>query len=337
MRSLVKLGPGAGQMAIVERAEPVATPDHVVVEVQATGVCGTDLHIADGEYAVEPGVTLGHELCGVVAEVGAHVDPDWVGRTVVAETFFSTCGHCANCRDGRPNLCAERRSIGTHVDGAFAPKVLLPVANLHALPVGISPRAATLAEPLACVCNCLLDPSVVEPGDTVLVTGPGAIGLLAAELAKICGGEVLLTGLPADEARLAIAREQGLRTAYAGELEERREFDVVIESSGSAVALAECLRHLRRGGRLAQIGIFGAPVSVSFDALLLKEVDFTSSFASTPRSWRRTMALLESGAIALEPLVTKVLPLESWERAFEPSSNGDLKIVLDPRMNGDGA
>jgi L-iditol 2-dehydrogenase len=331
MRSLVKQGPGPGQMAVVERAEPVATPGHVVVEVAATGVCGTDLHIASGEYAVESGVTLGHELCGVVAEVGDYVDPKWIGRAVVSETFFSTCGHCVNCRDGRPNLCPERRSIGTHVDGAFAAKVLLPAANLHLLPEGVDPRAATLAEPLACVCNCLLDPSVVEPGDRVLVTGPGAIGLLAAELAKLSAKEVTVVGLPSDEPRLAIARELGLATGHAGQLDREREFDVAIESSGAGAALGECLAHLRRGGRLAQIGIFGAPVTVTFDSVLLKEIDVTASFASTPRSWRRAMALIESGAVALEPLVTKVLPLASWEGAFEPAGNGDVKIVLDPR------
>jgi L-iditol 2-dehydrogenase len=331
MHSLVKLGPGPGKLAVIERAEPTITPGHVLVDVLATGVCGTDLHIAEGEYLVEPGVTLGHELCGVVAEVGAGVDPGWVGRTVVSETFFSTCGHCPNCRDGRPNLCAERRSIGTHVDGAFAPKVLLPAANLHALPDGFDPCAATLAEPLACVCNCMLDPSVVEPGDRVLVTGPGAIGLLAAELARHCGGEVLVTGLPADASRLEVAREQGLRTAHAGEIEESREFDVAIESSGSSAALGDCLAHLRRGGRLAQIGIFGVPVTAPFDLLLLKEIEFRASFASTPRSWRRTMALMESGAIALESLVTRVLPLADWEEAFEVAGNRDVKIVLDPR------
>jgi len=331
MDSLVKLGAGPGQMALVERAEPRATPGHVVVDVAATGVCGTDLHIAGGEYAVEPGVTLGHELCGVVAEVGDQVDPKWIGRTVVAETFFSTCGHCVNCRDGRPNLCPERRSIGTHVDGAFAAKVLLPAGNLHLLPEGVDPRAATLAEPLACVCNCLLDPSVVEPGDRVLVTGPGAIGLLAAELANLTGKEVTVAGLPADDARLAIARELGLGTVHVDELEESREFDVAIESSGAPAALGECLAHLRRGGRLAQIGIFGTPVTVTFDSMLLKEIGVTASFASTPRSWRRAMALIESGAVALEPLVTKVLPLASWGLAFEGGNDGDVKIVLDPR------
>lgn len=332
MDSLVKLGAGPGRMAVVERAEPSATRDHVVVEVEATGVCGTDLHIADGEYAVEPGVTLGHELCGVVVEVGEGVDPKWIGRMVVSETFFSTCGHCVNCRDGRPNLCPERRSIGTHVDGAFASKVLLPAANLHPLPDGVDPRAATLAEPLACVCNCLLDPSVVEPGDRVLVTGPGAIGLLAAELAKLFAKEVTVVGLTTDEPRLAIARGLGLTTVHAGELDgSGDEFDVAIESSGAAPALGECLAHLRRGGRLAQIGIFGNPVTVTFDSVLLKEIDVTASFASTPRSWRRAMALIESGAVALDPLVTKVLPLADWEGAFEPSGNGDVKIVLDPR------
>jgi L-iditol 2-dehydrogenase len=330
MDSLVKLGPGPGEMAVVDRAEPTATAGHVVVDVEAAGVCGTDLHIADGEYAVEPGVTLGHELAGVVTEVGAGVDPAWLGQRVVSETFFATCGHCPDCRGGRPNLCVERRSIGTHVDGSFAPKVLLPASGLHALPAGVEPQAATLAEPLACVCNCMFDPGVVEAGDRVVVTGPGAIGLLAAEVARACGGDVLVVGLPRDAARLEIARDLGLSTACADEVDARREFDVALESSGSAAALGDCLERLRRGGRLVQIGIFGAPVTVAVDSLLFKEIGFRAGFASTPRSWRRAMALIRSRAVALEPLVTRVLPLASWPTAFD-SNTGELKIVLDPR------
>ena len=135
-----------------------------------------------------PPVTVGHEVCGRVAEVGPGVDPAWMGERVVVETFFSTCARCAMCRAGRGNMCAERRSIGTHVDGGFAPRLVLPAANLHRVPEWLEDAAATLCEPLACVCNALLDPAVVGAGDEVLVIGPGAIGLLAAQVARACGG-----------------------------------------------------------------------------------------------------------------------------------------------------
>ena len=128
-----------------------------------------------------PPVVMGHEVCGRVAARGAGVGTEWDGRRVVAETFFSTCGRCRHCRDGRPNLCRERRSIGSHVNGAMAPFVEVPVANLHGAPEALSDAAASLSEPVACVANSLFGTGpYVEPGQDVLVIGPGAIGLIAA-------------------------------------------------------------------------------------------------------------------------------------------------------------
>ena len=102
---------------------------------------------------------MGHEVSGVVAAVGEGVDAAWVGASVVSETYFSTCGRCPWCRDGRINLCPERRSIGSFVDGAFARHLVVPVTNLHRIPAWLDEHAAVLIEPLACVCQCLCDPA----------------------------------------------------------------------------------------------------------------------------------------------------------------------------------
>ena len=145
---------------------------------------------------------MGHEVSGIVAEVGQGVTDEWLGARVVSETYFSTCGVCEWCRDGRTNLCPERRSIGSFVDGAFAATVVVPARNLHRVPDGVDEHAAALCEPLACVCHCLCDPPAVTAGDDVLVTGPGPVGLLAAQVARALGGRVLVTGLARDEVRL---------------------------------------------------------------------------------------------------------------------------------------
>ena len=118
----------------------------------------------------------------------------WLGERVVSETYFSTCGACRSCREGRINLCLERRSIGSYVDGAFAPSVVVPARNLHRAPAALSSHAAALTEPLACVCQSLLDPPVVSAGDSVLVIGPGAVGLIAAQVARALGAEVEVLG-----------------------------------------------------------------------------------------------------------------------------------------------
>ena len=234
MKGVAKLAPGPGHVAYADRPDVVAGPGEVVIDLLAAGICGTDLHIEAGEYPSVPPVTMGHEFCGVVAELGDGVDPAWLGARVTSETFYSTCGHCRWCRSGRPSICAERRSIGTHVDGAFAPRVRVPARNLHRVPDGLSDRAAAICEPLACVCNSLSDPASVDAGDEVLVIGPGAIGLLAAQVARANGGRVHVRGTAHDEARLELARSLGFETSTADRPFAGEAPDVVVECSGAA-------------------------------------------------------------------------------------------------------
>jgi L-iditol 2-dehydrogenase len=331
VRGLTKLAPGPGNVELAERPEPVALPGHVVLEVVGAGICGTDLHIADGEYATVTPVTMGHEVSGVVAELGEGVDEAFLGARVVSETYFSTCGTCSQCRAGRINLCPERRSIGTHVDGGFAPRLLVPAANLHRFPDWVDGRVAALCEPLACVCHSVLEPeAAVSAGDAVLVIGPGPVGLLAAQVARAAGGSVHLRGTPRDELRLAAARELGFHTSTTEE--GRVEADVVIECSGSEAGMAFGLEAARRGGRYVQMGLAGREVMLPFDLVCFHELTITSGFASTPSSWAKALELVEQRRVALEPLLTEVVPLTDWERAFATTRLGEgIKFVLDPR------
>jgi L-iditol 2-dehydrogenase len=336
VKGLAKLAPGPENVALVERPEPVAGPGHVVLEVEAAGICGTDLHIVDDEFRSWPPVTLGHEVCGVVSELGDGVADELRGARVVSETYFSTCGECEHCRRGRINLCPERRSIGSAVDGAFAPRLLVPARGLHRVPEWVPSAAAALVEPLACVCNCLLTPPVVAGCADVLVVGPGAVGLLAAQVAAAAGASVHVRGAERDAHRLEIARALGCETSEAStrllDVGSPRLFDVVIECSGSEHGMTACLEHARRGGRWVQIGLAGKPVRVPLDELCYRELTVTSGNASTPASWRRALALVEAGAVRLEPLVSEIVPLAEWERAFATTRAGaGVKVVLDPR------
>jgi L-iditol 2-dehydrogenase len=331
VRGLTKLAPGPGNLDLAERAEPIAQPGHVVLDVSGAGICGTDLHIADGEYETVTPVTIGHEVSGVVAEVGEGVAESWLGARVVSETYFSTCGHCAYCRVGRVNLCPERRSIGTHVDGAFAPRLLVPSTNLHRVPDWLGAQTAALCEPLACVCHSVLEPEpAVRAGDDVLVTGPGPVGMLAAQVARAAGGNVHPRGTPRDERRLSAARELGLETSTTED--PPVEPDVVIECSGSEAGIAHALAAARRGARFVQIGLAGKPVRLPFDLVCLHELTITSGFASTPSSWANALELVTERRVELDPLVTEVVPLADWERAFAATRGTEgIKFVLNPQ------
>ncbi|MBD0347683.1 MAG: alcohol dehydrogenase catalytic domain-containing protein [Thermoleophilia bacterium] len=330
MRGVTKLAPGRGHVELAERPEPSAPAGHVVLDVVGAGICGTDLHIHDGEYETVTPVTMGHEVSGVVAEVGEGIDESWLGARVVSETYFSTCARCAHCRAGRRNLCPERRSIGTHVDGAFAPRLLVPLSNLHRVPETLDGHAAALCEPLACVCHSVLEPDAVRPGDEVLVTGPGPVGLLAAQVARAAGGSVHVRGTARDERRLAAARTLGFETSTTAD--EAVEADVVIECSGDEAGIAFAIAAARRGGRYVQMGLAGKPVTVPFDLICFHELVLTSGFASTPSSWAAALELVERRAVDLEALVSEVVPLAEWQDAFAATRSGQgIKFVLDPQ------
>jgi L-iditol 2-dehydrogenase len=331
--ALGKLAPGQGNLGLHSQVVAEPGPGQALVRVIATGVCGTDLHIADDEFPYEAPVTMGHEVTGVVEGVGATLDQGWVGKRVALETYFSTCGACEHCRSGRPNLCELRRSIGSREEGGFSPWIVVPVRNLWEIPDHVGRHAGALTEPLACVAQCLVDPAVVNPGDHVLVIGPGTMGLLTAQVARASGGRVTVAGLQRDRSRLELAGSLGLGTLLLDDrmLPPQEPPDVVCECSGSGAAAAYALDQVKKGGRYIQVGIFGKPVTVPLDQVLFKELTVTSGNASTPRSWKRAIALLDAGLVDLDPLITEVAPLEEWERVFTAVRSGDgLKYVISP-------
>lgn len=329
--ALAKFGADVDSFGVIEQTVKEPGDYEVVVDVIAAGICGTDLHIVANEYPSDPPVTLGHEVTGRVSSVGRLVDQNWIGARVVCETYLSTCEECSECRDGRRNLCSKRRSIGSMEDGAFAKHLVIPARNLHRVPESVSDYAAALAEPLACVCQCLLDPAVINAGDEVLVVGPGPMGVLAAQVAMAMGARVKLLGLVADEERLKIARQIGIETTT--ERLTASSFDVVIECSGSAAGIGIALDAAVRAGRFVLVGISGREVSVPLDLVLYKELTLTSGYASTPKSWRRALRLMKAGAVKIDPMITSVVSLTDWQDAFVGLRAGrGLKVLIDPRL-----
>ena len=226
MKALRKLHQGPSDLVVSEVPVPEPNTGEVRVAVFAAGMCGTDLHIMDGTYASHPPVTLGHEIAGVVDAVGPEVDPSWIHVRVCAAPAIS-CGICEWCQIGLPMHCPGRLSAGTSLDGGFAPYVVVPTRNLFRLPTVVSDYAGALVEPLACVCNALMDPDVISAGDRVVVIGPGTIGILAAQVAMAAGGHVTLVGLGTDAHRLDIASQIGIDSRSLDDLQTRTDLGLL--------------------------------------------------------------------------------------------------------------
>ena len=342
MKGVAKLAPGEGNVGLLEVPEPAVIPGHVLIEVRAAGVCGTDLHIYHDEYPSSPPVIMGHEVAGVVAEVGQGVTSCKPGDGVTSETYFYTCGRCAYCRDGAPNMCPSRKSIGSGVHGAFAPYVLVPEGNIHLLPPTVDDVAGALTEPLACCVNALAR-TRVEPGDLAVVSGPGAIGLLMAQVAKAAGARVVVLGTAVDEARLALALQLGVDIVLniqandavksIADLSGGLGADVVFECAGAGPSAQTCLELVRRRGRYAQVGLFGRPIEWDLEQVSFKELQVSGSFATVPSAWRRALALLATGQVQTRPLITATLPTSEWRQAFENFERRDgLKVILTPNQ-----
>jgi L-iditol 2-dehydrogenase len=341
MQAVVKTQQGPGHVALREVPEPRAGAGQVKIAVGAAGICGTDLHIMNGEFPCWPPVTLGHEFAGTVAAVGEGVQGLAAGDPVVAQTPAVWCGRCRYCLAGHFLMCATKRSIGYGVDGAFASYILVPAATVHRLPPGIDLEAAALCEPAACAVRAVCERGQVAAGDRALVTGAGPMGLLVMQAARAQGARVCLTGTRADAQRLRAARDLGADLVVDVDGEDLAEalrgfaaadgVDWAFECSGAPPALGTCLQAVRRQGCLVQVGLFGRRFENDYEQIALKELTVLGSYGTVHSSWRRVIALIADGRIRTRPLITAVLPLAGWEEAFKRSEARDgVKFLLRP-------
>ncbi|MCL2319757.1 MAG: zinc-binding dehydrogenase, partial [Treponema sp.] len=266
MKGLYKTAPGSGNMEIRDADIPRPGPGQVLIEVKSAGVCGSDLHIYHWNIAfkMKPPMIIGHEFSGVITAVGSGVTGWEIGARVTGEPTAIICGECRYCRTGAYNLCPERRVLGYWVDGGFAEYIVVDANRLHRLPDNVSFDEGALTEPLACCVHGVHELTGIEVGDTVAVLGPGAIGLICAQLAKAEGAEVLIIGTSADRERLAVAKSLGIDHCinldeqdplqFARDLTGGEGTDVVLECSGAGPAAATGMEIVRRQGKYTQMG-----------------------------------------------------------------------------------
>ena len=343
MKAVVKYAHGSGNVELRDVPEPFPGPDEVKIEVKASGICGSDIHIYHGDIKlpVRPPVIMGHEFSGVIAEVGSSVSKFNPGERVTSETSAYVCGSCIPCRTGNYNVCAEKRLIGYWFNGAFARYCVVPSRLVHRLPENVSFLSGALCEPLACCVNGVLEKTVISPGDVVVIAGPGTIGLLSLQLVKAKGGFVILCGMRVDKKRLDIGRKLGADVTVNIQKQDPWEVvskstdgagaDVFIECSGSPSGVRMGFQLVRRGGRYTQIGLTGRAFELDFDTVAYKELTVKGSLGQRWISWRRGLKLLEKGLIKIEPLVSDVLPLSEWMMGFKKMERREgLKIILEP-------
>jgi L-iditol 2-dehydrogenase len=345
MKALVKTAKGSGHVELRDRPVPKpARPDEVLIEVLAAGVCGTDIHILEDKFPYWPPVVLGHEFCGRVAEAGAQVTAVKVGDRVVGEPHTRACGKCYLCRTGNRQICPMKRSPGWGIDGAFARYLVMPDVLLHKVPDGMSDDEAALVEPSANVVQDVLLRTGVEAGDVAVVLGPGPIGLVAAQCARIGGAKaVVVAGTDRDEElRLPTARTLGFehavnvqRSDVAGlvaELSGGRGADLVVECSGAEAAINQAVALLRKQGRVSVIGMTGRDrISFSWDAAIFKDCRIDFHVSTGYECWDRTIALIAGGRLDVRSLVTHREPLANWKKVFDDVQHQrGLKALLIP-------
>lgn len=333
-KAIVKMATGVGGVELREFTTAAPGPGEAKIEVAVAGICGTDLHILDGEWPTKPPVVMGHEVSGTVVECGEGVAEMWFGARVVPEVLIAD-GTCEHCLRGQRTLCVNRRAIGRLADGGFTRFMNIPVANLHRIPDRLGLIEAALAEPLACVLGAMAFPPEISPSDRVLVTGPGTIGLLAAQVARLAGAKVTVVGTPHDTSRLATAQELGFTVmgaeaiVDASEVEDR--FDVVIECAGVATAANLMLRACARGGKYIQLGIFGGAVPIEMDQFALKAISFTTYYGASPHALDMALQVLADGGINASAMISAIASLDEWESVFARTRAGEgLKFLFDP-------
>jgi D-arabinitol dehydrogenase (NADP+) len=322
----------APNQAYVDEVEPPQVgPDDVLIRVHAAGICGTDLHILKGEYEAHYPLIPGHEFSGVVAAIGDNVTCFQIGDRVTADPNIP-CNRCPACQRNEPNQCHHLAAIGVTRDGAFAEYVTAPEGNVFA--IGDLPFAdAALVEPLACVVWGLKRVQV-QPGDSALVFGAGPMGYLVAQALKHAGtAQVVITDTQPE--RLAIAANVGITETILADHDQQRQlealggFNIVADATGVPQVVEQAFRYLRPRGKLWVFGVVPPDKQVRFVPydIFRKDLTIIGSFAVN-RTFHESIALIQSGAIQVQPLVSHQFALADFCEALTAAEHDPQRMKI---------
>lgn len=322
---------------------PKYGPDDVLVKIKSVGICGSDVHYwrtgAIGDFVVEAPMILGHEVAGVVAEVGANVKTLQVGDRVALEPGVP-CRRCEACKTGRYNLCPEVRFFATPpVDGALSDFAVSPADFAYKIPDSLSLDAAALIEPLSVGIHACRRGNL-NAGESVFIAGAGPIGLTSLAVAKAFGAtEIFITDVKPH--RLEIAKKMGATHAFDAcedaeaivkEATNGRGVDLALECAGAEPALVSCLKTAKSGGTIVVVGLGdNSNYTLPLVKLAVKELDLKGIFRYA-YTYPAAINLLASGAVDVEAMITHHFPLDDMLSAFEHAEKGTggaVKVMID--------
>ena len=344
MKAVVKYDNIDGATELREVAIPDIGPDDVLVKVAYVGICGSDpdMHHNKVTYRVNVPLILGHEFSGTIEKIGENVRGYQIGDRVTSETHADYCGRCRLCRTNNYHVCRERKGFGFHVDGAFAQYVRVPSRILHKLPQNVSLKEAALTEPLCVAYSSLVKHSNIRPGDMIVVIGPGPIGLLCVQIAKLMGAaDIIVIGTEGDNMRLELAKEFGATmvinsakddpVAIIMNMRDQYGADVVVDAAGVSSTLKLSMDIVRSCGQINKIGWGPKPLGFSLDPLISKAVTVNFTFSHNWDVWEACLTLMDKKAEYLQKLITHELTLDKWEEGFKLiETKQAMKVLLIP-------
>lgn len=342
MLALQKTHPefGLSLHSVTPPSSPAA--DEVLIQVAAVGICGSDVHVYEWteSYAFmrhRLPIILGHEFSGVIKQIGAHVTDLHIDMPVAVMPGIS-CMRCDHCLNGELTLCADREVIGLTRHGAFAPYVNVPARACLPLPPDIDLKLAALLEPL-CIGDNATEVGDIQPGNTVLILGPGTIGQAIARCASWKGATQIIVVGKNDKNRLDVALQVGashvIDIAKTPDLSQEvfaitqgKPVDVVIEATGHASSIKEGLALLRQGGVFVVAGIHAQAVNLDLTSLVRKKQQLRGAHGSHRKAWQRMIQRLYLDPDAVRPMVSMELNLHDALEGFEHCRSRSVSKVL---------
>ena len=337
MQALVKTQNAPG-LELIDVPVPVVGINDVLVRVQKTGICGTDLHIeswdAWAQNAIKPPLTIGHEFVGEIVEVGGNVT-DFAPGDLVSGEGHVVCGRCRHCLAGRRHLCAKSIGLGVGRDGAFAEYVVLPMTNIWHHWSGVDPEVAAIFDPFGNAVHTALAFPVL--GEDVLVSGAGPIGLMATAVVRHAGARHIVASEPN-----AFRRELALRMGATMAVDPRGRdlhavqadlgmvegFDIALEMSGVEAALQSAIENMAHGGRIAILGIPTDEISLDVNTIVFNQLTLRGIYGREMyETWYQMTVMLQSG-LDISPVITHRFGFRDFEAAFAAAGSGDSGKVI---------